>query len=1002
MADNNKRYWKSLEEYNNSDSVQELKKNEFKEGVTEEFSPDEMSGISRRKFIALLSASAAFAATACTDYQDRGEIIPYNNRPEGVLPGKANYYASSTDDGSGILIKTREGRPIKIDGNPEHPINQGKITAIDQARILNLYDPERLGYPKSEGLKSNWMHIDEKVKTAIAKATEENKEIAFISHPVNSPSLKRLLKEYSEKYLGFRHYTYELIGNKNRLQSFKESYNLDIVPSIKFDMAKVILAVDSDFIGKEANSMEYSRLFAKAKDIVNGSEVCRLYSAEAEMSLTGSNADYRIRLRGDARLEFVKAIYKELGGSEYGGTSLSGFASKYGIDNKKLELLIKDLQANKGNSIVYAGDTSPVEVHNVVNAINDLLGNTALYNFQTGFAPVKYSSKDEIENLVKDMESGKVELVINLDSNPAYHLPEDSGFSAAFSNVPTSVSLVEAENETSKISKIVAPINDVLESWGDVYARRSIYSLRQPVIAPLFETRQKEAVLLSWLTGKEKFDPNDYKDYVSQTLKSKVYDVLSSGISFENFWHKALHDGFIEMKQTDIILPSINKVKVSNQSGDPAGYELVLSGSYFIGDGRFANNGWLQELPHPITKVTWDNYAAVSPATAKELNVTHNDLVTLDAEGRKLDLPVLIQPGMTEKTIAVELGYGRESIGAVGKKVGFNANKFMSFNSFDTMNYSGISVSKTGKTYEVISSQEHHAVDDEFIKDFHKIRGLIKEGTVEEYKKDPMVIQNQGHKMKLFNISGHEHKYEGNKWAMAIDLNKCTGCSVCVASCNVENNVPVVGKDQVEVGREMQWMRIDRYYSGTPEEPEVSTMPVLCQHCDNAPCENVCPVNATQHSPDGLNQMVYNRCVGTRYCANNCPYKVRRFNFFDFRDHFENSYYANELSNLVYNPEVTIRSRGVMEKCTFCVQKIMEAREDAIREGREIAEGEITTACQQACPTDAIIFGDKNIVDAKINKYREHDLSYHMLEETNVRPNVTYLAKLKNTHSEDS
>jgi len=1000
MADN-KRYWKSLKEYNNSDSVLELKKNEFKNGVTEEFSPDEMSGISRRKFIALLSASAAFAATACTDYQDKGEIIPYNNRPEGMLPGKANYYASTTDEGAGILVKTREGRPIKIDGNPDHPVNSGKITAIDQSRILNLYDPERLAYPKSGGLKSSWMHIDEKIKTALAKAAEENKEIALVSHPVNSPSLKRLLQEFADKYPGFRHYTYEFIGNKNRLQSFKESYNLDIIPAIKFDQAKVILSVDSDFIGKEANSMEYSRLFANAKNIVDGENVCRLYVAEAGMSLTGANADYRIKLRGDARLEFVKALYRELGGTGFGGPTLSGVTEKYSIDENKIKLLVKDLQANKGASIVYAGDTASVDVHNVVNAINDLLGNTILYNFETGFAPVKYSSKDDLKNLIADMNSGKVEVVINLDSNPAFHLPEDSGFVEAFGKVPESISLVEAENETSKISKMVVPVNNLLESWGDIYARRSLYSLRQPVIAPLFDTRQKEAVLLKWLSGKENFDPNDYKEYMSQTLKTKVYDVISSGLSFQNFWYKALHDGFVKINHRNVVMPSINKIQVSDWKGNPGNYELVLSGSYFIGDGRFANNGWLQELPHPVTKVTWDNYAAISPATAKAINVNNNDLIKIDTGGRQLDLPVLVQPGVTEKTIAIELGYGRKTIGSVGKKVGFNANNLMSFNTPEEMNISDVKLSKTDKTYEIVSTQEHHAIDDEFVKDFHKIRGLIKEGTVEKYQKDPKLIQKQGHKIALFNVSGEEHKYEGNKWAMAIDLNKCTGCSVCVASCNVENNIPVVGKDQVEVGREMHWMRIDRYYSGTPEEPEVSIMPVLCQHCDNAPCENVCPVNATQHSPDGLNQMVYNRCVGTRYCANNCPYKVRRFNFYDFRDHFEDSYYDNELSNLVYNPEVTVRSRGVMEKCTFCVQKIMDAREEAIREGRKIRDGEITTACQQACPTEAIIFGDKNILDAKINKYREHDLSYHMLEETNVRPNVTYLAKLKNTHSEE-
>jgi molybdopterin-containing oxidoreductase family iron-sulfur binding subunit len=415
-----------------------------------------------------------------------------------------------------------------------------------------------------------------------------------------------------------------------------------------------------------------------------------------------------------------------------------------------------------------------------------------------------------------------------------------------------------------------------------------------------------------------------------------------------------------------------------------------------MGLGKFANNGWLQELPHPVTKVTWDNYAAISPSTAKDLQVENDDVLKINIGDREISIPAMIQPGMANETIVIELGYGRSNAGTVANGVGVNANALLDGSS--QLFFDNATVTKTGETYKLISTQEHHSLDEALVKDLHLSRGIIQEGTLEEYSKHPEFLKE--HKHEIFSIT-ENHKYPDVKWAMSIDLNKCLGCSECITSCNVENNVPVVGKDQVEVGREMHWLRIDRYYSGTPDEPIVSTQPMLCQHCDNAPCENVCPVNATNHSPDGLNQMVYNRCVGTRYCANNCPYKVRRFNFYDFRDHFQNEYYQNELTYLVNNPEVTVRSRGVIEKCTFCVQNIMEARENAIRDGKEFDGSNVTTSCQSACPTNAIEFGNSNNSESNVSKHREHNLSYHVLEELNIIPNVTYLAKIRNTHSED-
>jgi molybdopterin-containing oxidoreductase family iron-sulfur binding subunit len=598
------------------------------------------------------------------------------------------------------------------------------------------------------------------------------------------------------------------------------------------------------------------------------------------------------------------------------------------------------------------------------------------------------------------MKNGKVGVVIHFDSNPVYTLPGDYDYSNAIKNVSTIISLTESENESSVSGNYSLPINHSFESWGDANTRSNVYSLQQPVISPIFNTRQKEAILLNWLTGKpDSYKEDLYHKYLINNFENTIYSKKNTFADSKTFWNSSLHDGVVLLNETSkpnkLNLSALNSIQV-NSSSDLI---LHLTESYFIGDGRFANNGWLQETPHPVSKITWDNYAAISPALAKKINVEMNDLVLIEIENRKLELPVLVQPGMNNSTINIEFGYGRTITGEVGKNVGFNSNFLMSKNnSASPYILKNVSIKKSGGVYKLVSTQEHHSLDDTFVKDKHLSRKIIQEGTVEKFKTEPGFLHEE--KEKLFGIT-REHEYTGLKWAMAIDLNKCTSCGVCVASCNVENNVPVVGKDQVELGREMQWIRIDRYYSGTPEEPIVSNQPMLCQHCDNAPCENVCPVNATNHSPDGLNQMAYNRCVGTRYCSNNCPYKVRRYNFFNYRDYFANAYYENNLTALVHNPEVTVRSRGVMEKCTFCVQKIMEARSDAIRDGRTLKGTDVVTACQQACPANAIVFGDANDSKSEISKFRNHKLAYHVLEELNIKPNVTYIAKLRNIDSEE-
>jgi molybdopterin-containing oxidoreductase family iron-sulfur binding subunit len=1009
-------YWRSFKELHSDKEFIEATHKEFSEEQKNSFDLKELSHHSRRKFLALLGASAALAGAGCSDYRDKGEIIPYNDKPEEIIAGVPNYYASTCtacNSACGILIKTREGRPIKVDGNPDHPVSQGKTCAKGQASILSLYDPERIASPK---LKSEfgftdiaWKQADEKIIKALDFAGSN--EIALISHKILSPTTKKLLNDFTVKYPTAKIYSYELFNEEIKNSAWKKCYGNGIYPLIKWNEAKIILSLEGDFLGTEKDKVETTIMYSEGRDVNVLDKFNRLYVVEGNLSLTGMNADYRFRLRPDAQFEFVLTLLKELsihgissGGLNLANYSLNTFAKKYSLNENKLKLLVKDLLANKGKSIIYAGSTLPEDVHIAVNYLNDLLGSKNLYrtdSTQNEIMPL--SNNTELNDLVLKMKAGKVACLINLNSNPIYHLPEDLGFKEGLKNVPTVISLVESVNETSELSNFVLPINHDFESWGDFEVRNNFISLQQPVIAPLQNTRQKEAILLTWVGGDTNlYDDKIYHNYLMKRWEAEVYPQMNSVMSFKQFWFASLHDGVVKYKSSNLTISDFNTSilnEVNTTLRNLSAYVLTLKNSYATGDGRFANNGFLQELPHPVSKITWDNYAAVSEKTAKENGLGENDLVSISVDGRMLEIPVFVQPGCADNTISIELGYGRTAAGIVGTGVGFNANVLCSYKPNSSKIYSLGKIAKAAGTYELASTQEHHAFDNELTKDIEKKRKIIQEGTVELYSKNKKFLKKTN-EHELESVYD-PHPYPGLKWGMSIDLNKCTGCSECITACSVENNVPVVGKDQILKSREMMWLRIDRYYSGEINEPQVSNMPMLCQHCDQAPCENVCPVVATNHSPDGLNQMVYNRCVGTRYCSNNCPYKVRRFNFFNFRDHFRDGYQEGELLSLMFNPEVTVRSRGVMEKCTFCVQRISEARAEATRNGRTIKGSDVRTACQDACGTNAIQFGDINNKEEEFYKYRNHDLGYYVLEDLNVKPNVTYIARLRNTHTEE-
>ncbi len=1016
-------YWRSFRDLFKDTSLIQANQHEFADGVKDDFEPAQLKGLSRRKFLALVGASAALAGTGCSDYRSKGHIVPYNKMPEDVVVGKANYYASTStacSSGCGVLIKTREGRPIKVDGNPDHPVSRGKTCAKCQASILSLYDPERLKEPlrkskSGEFLKSTWQHIDDEIIEALNK--NGSKQIAIVAHTLVSPTGKSVLDAFADKYPSTKIYSYELFNEQIRNSAWKKSYGSDQFPLIKWDKAKVILALESDMLGTDGDKVETLRLYSEGRDVEKLKSFNRLYVIEGNMSITGMNADYRMRLRPDAQFELVMSLLNEISNKKIADVpvdpdelvkySIGSFAGKYKLPLKKLNQLVHDLSVNKGAGIVYAGRSLPENVHIAVNLLNDVLGNTALYrNDDSKFDVVMHSSNEEFSKLINEMKSGNVGVLIHYDSNPVYHFPKESGYEEALAKIPVVISMTGSRNESSDSGNYILPINHDFESWGDTRPRTNFYSMQQPVIDPIFNTRQKEAILLTWLKGKPVvYDQEVYHKYLQDNWQKNIYPGIKTMLSFTEFWNAALHDGVVKLNPSStatgkFISSSLDRLK--QKKGAASGYLVVLKESYQAGDGRFLDNGWMLELPHPVSKITWDNYAAISHTTAKALGVESNDNIEITVGKNKLEIPVFVQPGAADNVLAIELGFGRSVVGVVGQKVGFNAIPLISMSETDSpwiLNASN--VSKTGNSYELISTMEHNMFGDALTKEAAQKRKIIQEGTVAEYGKNPEFIRENNEKVdiSLYNA----HTYPGVKWAMAVDLNKCIGCSECVIACNAENNIPIVGKDQVAVSREMEWLRVDRYYSGTIDEPVVSNELMLCQQCDNAPCENVCPVAATTHSPDGLNQMIYNRCVGTRYCSNNCPYKVRRFNFFNFRDHFKDAFQQSNLLGLVYNPEVTVRSRGVMEKCTFCIQRIMEARSDAIREHRPLKGSDVTTACQDACNTNAIKFGDMNDHDSEFyKKYREHELGYYVLEDLNTRPNVTYIAKLRNIETEEA
>ena len=952
---------------------------------------EERSGLDRRDFMKIMGASAMMASLAGCTRRPVQKIVPYVNNPEEIIPGLPNYYASACPStGYGLLVKTREGRPIKVDGNADHPVNRGALEARGQAMVHDLYDPDRLRAPKIDGVDTDWTTFDAAVKKAIAA----NKgAVHLLSSTIMSPSLKALIAKE-----GIHHTMVDACAMDDVLDAQAQSYGSRVFPRYRFDKADYIVSIDADFLGAWGSPAEYSRQFAEKRRVERThGNMNKLVAFESMMSVTGQNADQRVAIRPEDQIFVVLALASEVarlaGRSvpELSAFSANAVAQRTGVSAAVISEVAKELVKFRGRGLVVAGRAT-VAVQNAVNFLNSTLDNEGNSVDSTMAPSNQYQgSYSALAKLIAEMKSGAVKTLIIQGVNPLYHFAEASGFADALKKVENVIYVTSYEDETALAAKYVAAESHSFETWGDVSAQKEIYSIVQPTLRPLWQSKSLLEMLVDYAPAfGVKAEANAYEQ-VKDTWK-ELHKKYGSGKSFIDFWDDALMSGVVgnlhsrdaKASSRSFKMDALHTAVAGAKGGEKSDLVLALYTSVAMGDGFQANNPTLQELPDPVTKNTWGNYASMSVGTAKKLGLEDGDIIAIEQGSHRVELAAHRQAGLKDGVIASALGYGRKFRGRVGNKVGVSFANFTAANgALPSYTVGGIKITKTGAHETLACAQGHHSLEG---------RAIAFETTLEEFHHDPKSgIEREFENPKSL-WSGHE--YKGYKWGMAIDMSSCTGCSACVVACSIENNVPAVGKDQVQRGREMQWLRIDRYYSGSEENPETLHQPMLCQHCDNAPCETVCPVLATTHSSEGLNQMTYNRCVGTKYCSNNCPYKVRRFNWYE-NNHLMNAKMEHPVS-MMKNPDVTLRSRGVMEKCTFCSQRIELGKSKAKSEGRRVKDEDIRTACQEACPTDAITFGDVNNPESAVAKMMKNQRGFKVLEELNTQPAINYLTKVRN------
>jgi molybdopterin-containing oxidoreductase family iron-sulfur binding subunit len=1037
----NKKYWKSEAELRPGDSIVEtLKQNEFTEAIpVDEFLGDKeqlASGqTSRRDFLKYVGFSTAAATLAACEGPVH-KSIPYVFQPERIIPGVANYYATTIADGfdfASILVKTREARPIKIEGNREAKVLGGTNARI-QASVLSLYDSTRLQGPLADGNPIEWEALDAGMKSRLGTLSASGKQIALLTQTYASPSTKRLIGQFAGAFSNVRHITYDPVSSDAALEAYQAKYGERALADYDFSKADLIVSFGADFLG-DWQGGGYDSGYARGRVPKNG-RMSRHVQFESNMSLTGANADKRVPLSPAGQKVALAHLYAKLNGSAVSG-ELPETASR------ALEGILQGIGKNRRRAVVVCG-LDDTDAQAVVLAINEMLGSEAFEPNAPRY--IRSGSSRELSALISDMQSGRVGALIMDGVNPAYSLPDATAFKEALSGVDLSITFTTNRDETSELTTYVGASNHFLESWGDFEFKKDHFGLMQPVIRELFDTRQFQQCLLNWMGS-------------GQTYYEFIKGTWSEGVLAGADWNKALHDGVYHaeyaMLYSDPLMPLQGADKMEEANGDsespdvPAigasvrrlagaadsGMSLVLYPKIGLGDGRQAGNPWLQEFPDPITRVSWDNYLTISKKDANALGLVNENVanggldgsyVTVTVEGTALSgVPVIIQPGQAEGTVGLALGYGRQSGMKKEMQVGLNA--FPLYKNFDSAQ--AVTIEKASGMHEFACVQLHKTLMG---------RGdIIKETTLEDFNTKPASEWNHVPQVSLDHQEvpattvdlweGFDRSI-GHHFNMSIDLNACTGCGACVIACSAENNVPVVGKREIRLSRDMHWLRIDRYYSsedtfeadnekkdafsGAMESksgfeemedpaanPQVAFQPVMCQHCNHAPCETVCPVAATVHSRQGHNHMAYNRCVGTRYCANNCPYKVRRFNWFLYNNNDEFDFHMNnDLGKMVLNPDVNVRSRGVMEKCSWCIQMSQKAILDAKREGREVKDEEFQTACSNACSSGAIVFGDINNPESEVSSLKESDRMYHLLEHVGTKPNVFYHVKVRNSN----
>src|SRR5687768_10132615 len=952
--------------------------------------------------IMLLGASVSLAGFAA-DRRPVEEIVPFVTAHEEIVPGIPRYYATTMPfrrSAYGLIVETHEGRPTKIEGNPSHPSTLGASSSRVQASVLGLYDPDRSHTLRLKGEPKSWTDfVTAWAELSKTHAADGGAGLAVLSESFSSPTLARLASEFRTRYPKATWATYEAVSDENRLAGLRSVIGRDVDQMLRFDQASVILTLDADPLLTDPEMIRHTRGFAAGRRAgASGGEMNRLYAVEGVFSLTGAMADHRLRLESRQIASFVAALAARIGSPAAGAASAG--ASVAGVDARWIDAVAKDLVANRGKGLIVAGERQPAAVHAAVCALNTSLGNTGktVSYFETRDAALP--SVSSLASLVSGMTTGAVQTLVILGGNPVFDAPADLDFASAMAKVPHSIALGHSIDETSSKTEWHIPRAHYLESWGDARAVGGPLSVVQPLVLPLFGGRTAVEVLGLMVEGK---DRPGY-DIVRETWRP----ILGEG-EFDTRWNRVLHDGLLAGSELPEVAPGLTAqplAELARSVGGAAGggLEVAFLPSPSLHDGRFANDGWLQELPDPLTKLTWDNPALVSPKTAEMLGLANEDVVRLDYAGRSLELPVWILPGMADGTVALTLGYGRSHAGRIGSGVGFNA--FSVRNSKAPGFDSGVSLTRLARTYPLSATQDHGSMEG---------RPIVRESTVAELRSRTAAGAEpaespQGEEAPAAHPAGEvgahgvfaeepehfslwkEHAYDqGPQWGMTIDLNSCIGCNACMTACQSENNIPVVGKVQVKRQREMHWVRVDRYFSGDPSgSPEVVFQPIPCMQCEDAPCEQVCPVAATVHDQQGLNVMVYNRCIGTRYCSNNCPYKVRRFNFFNLTKD------TPGILKLAMNPEVTVRARGVMEKCTYCTQRINRTKIDAKLAGRELRDGDVKTACQQACPASAIEFGNLRDQSSRVVKAKADPRNYALLDELNTKPRTTYLAKVRN------